>query len=156
MRGPGNLAWVPTAQEIFDDAVREILRPRMKALGFAGSGTTFRLPSDSHFAMIGLQKSQFSDRRSLKFTANVTVIGKDAWEALRCSMPFYPARPAPNTFYGRGETDVWQVRIGHLLPGGEDRWWWIASDADAAAAVDELVAAIETSVLPEMHERLRA
>jgi hypothetical protein len=145
--------YVATAQDAFDRAVREVLRPHLKALEFTGAGMTFTHPGESHFAMIGLQKSQFSDRRSLKFTANITVVGKDAWAARRTSKSYLPARPAPNTFYG---SDVWQVRIGMLLPGGEDMWWSITDDVDAATAVDELQAAITTYVLPEMHARLGA
>lgn len=111
---------MPSAQDAFRDAVRGVLRPRMRALGLTGSGTTFACPSESHFAMIGLQKSQLSSRRSVKFTANVTVVGKSFWATLRTSKPYLPARPAPNTYYG---PDVWQKRIGKLLPGATDRWW---------------------------------
>jgi len=149
----GKIGCVSTAQDSFSGAVREVLRPRMAALGFIGSGTTFTMPSDTHFAVIGLQKSQFSDRRSLKFTANVTVVPKDVWAALRASKPHLPARPAPNTFYG---TEVWQRRIGKLLPTGEDKWWSITSDADADVAAVEVAALIEHHVLPEMRAHLSA
>lgn len=142
---------VATARDAFHGAVRGVLRPRLRALGFTGSGTTFTLPSETHFAMIGLQKSQFSDRRALTFTANVTVVRRDVWAALRASKPRFPARPAPNTFYGN---DVWQTRIGTLLPSGEDTWWHVTGHADAATAADELATAIEVHALPAMQARL--
>ena len=148
---PPQPAAMPSAQDAFRDAVRSLLRPRMKALGLTGSGTTFVCPSESHFAMIGLQKSQSSDRRSVKFTANVTVVGKDGWATLRTSKPYLPVRPAPNTYYG---SDVWQSRIGKLLPGAEDTWWVITKEADATAAVEELAAAIEEQIFPEIQARL--
>jgi hypothetical protein len=101
--------------------------------------------------MMGLQKSQFSDRQSLQFTANITVVRKDVWAGLRESKPHFPERPAPNTHYG---TAVWQARIGNLLPAGEDKWWRVTNEVDAATAVGELAAAIEDYVLPEMQTRL--
>ena len=142
---------MPTAQEAFEAAVRDVLRPRLTALGFTGSGATFTLPSEDHFATIGLQKSQFSDRRALNFTANVTVVRQDVWAALQASKPHFPARPAPNTFYGNG---VWQTRIGTLLPSGEDTWWHVTGHPDAAKAADELATAIEFHALPAMQARL--
>jgi hypothetical protein len=97
------------------DAVRQELRPRLAEQGFRGSGATFVLPSHSHFATVGLQKSQLSHRETLKFTANVTVVAKYVWLSLRDAKPHLPIRE-PNTRYG-GE--VWQRRIGKLLPDGK-------------------------------------
>lgn len=134
------------------DAVRQELRPRLAEQGFRGSGATFVLPSHSHFATVGLQKSQLSHRETLKFTANVTVVAKYVWLSLRDAKPHLPIRE-PNTRYG-GE--VWQRRIGNLLPDGQDKWWSIASEADATNAVGELASAVEVYVLPAMRARLSA
>ena len=101
----------------------EGIRPALKALGFAGSGSTFVWPSTASFAQLGIQKSQFSSRDGLKFTMNITVADKSAWEAARSARPHLPTKPAPNTFYG---DYVWQRRIGKLLPGSEDKWWTLS------------------------------
>ena len=56
-----------TAQEVFDAAVREAFGPALRAAGMRGSGKTFTLPDDAHFALLGFQKSQFSDRAGVRF-----------------------------------------------------------------------------------------
>lgn len=61
-----------TAQDLFAVAVRDRLPPRTEALGFRAAASKFTLPSHTRLATIGLQKSTFSDRSSLKFTANRT------------------------------------------------------------------------------------
>lgn len=128
------------------------IRPRLRALGFRGSGTTFVLPSKSHHALLGLQKSAFSDRDALKFTVNITVAAVAAWEAARTAKPRLPEKPAANTLYG---SFIWQSRIGRLLPAGQDHWWWLAADDDWRPVADEVVQAIESFGLPAMKEQLQ-
>jgi hypothetical protein len=84
---------------------------------------------------------------------NVTVVPKDVWDHARAERSHLPAKPAPNTFYGSW---VWQSRIGKLLPGGEDKWWWLSADEDWTGPAHEVVEAVRTYVLPEMRRRLSA
>ena len=130
--------------------VREGLRPRLKALGFKGSGSTFTWPSKSQFAQLGLQKSQFSNRDELRFTVNVTVAEKASWEAARTTRPHLPKRPAPNTLYG---DYIWQRRIGKLLPSGEDTWWTISAGDDWLPVANAVIDAVTTYALPELRSR---
>jgi Domain of unknown function (DUF4304) len=117
-RRTGQSARVGVAQETYDEMVREGLRPRLKALGFAGSRTTFTWPSQSHFAQLGMQKSQYSNRDELRFTVNVTVAEKAAWEAARTVRTYLPSTPAPNTLYG---DYIWQRRIGNSFQVAKTR-----------------------------------
>lgn len=55
----------------------------LRAIGFKGSGQNFRLPSDDHWAMLGSQKSTSSDATHVRFTANVLVVSRVAWDAAR-------------------------------------------------------------------------
>ena len=130
--------------------VREALRPRLRTVGFRGSASTFTWPSKVAFAHIGLQKSQFSNRDTLKFTANVTVANVAEWERVRQGRPHLPKKPAPNTLYG---SYVWQRRIGQLTPEGDDLWWWLHADEDWSAVADEFVRIVEAHVLPELRQR---
>jgi hypothetical protein len=141
---------VATAQHAFDSMLRYAVRPRLRALGFRGSGSTFTWPSKVAFAHIGVQKSQFSDRDALKFTANVTVANIADWERVRQERPRFPRRPAPNTFYG---DFIWQRRIGNLTPEGEDLWWWLDADQDWSPVAEEFVRIVEAHVLPELMAR---
>ena len=146
----GQSSLVGTAQETYDEMVREGLRPSLKALGFQGSGTTFTWPSRSHFSQLGLQKSQFSDRDALRFTVNVTIADRSSWEAARTVRPYLPKKPAPNTFYG---DYIWQRRIGALMPSGEDTWWTISAGDDWRPVAEEVLGAVRTHALPELKNR---
>ena len=146
----GQSSLVGTAQETYDEMVREGLRPSLKALGFQGSGTTFTWPSRSHFSQLGLQKSQFSDRDALRFTVNVTIADRSSWEAARTVRPYLPKKPAPSTFYG---DYIWQRRIGALMPSGEDTWWTISAGDDWRPVAEEVLGAVRTHALPELKNR---
>ena len=139
-----------TAQETFTEMLKFGVRPRFKALGFTGSGTTFVWPSTVAFCHLGFQRSLSSNRDTLKFTINVTAVDKAAWELARQSRSHLPVKPSPNTFYG---TFVWQSRIGELLPGGEDKWWIVEANQDWRMLADEVVEAVTRFAVPELRRR---
>jgi hypothetical protein len=141
---------VATAVDAFDEMVKNVIRPRLREMGFRGSGTTFTWPSEETIAQIGMQKSQFGDRNHVKFTLNVTVANAAEWERQREAKPHLPKRPAPNTLYG---SFIWQRRVGKLMPRGEDRWWLLDGDSDVRALGEEVVQTIATYVLPALRER---
>lgn len=141
-----------TAQEVFDEMLRLGIRPSLREIGFQGSGSTFVWPSKNDIAQLGVQKSAFSDRNSLKFTINVTVANRAAWDRSRIERPSRPKVPAPNTAYG-GDL-IWQRRIGKLLPAGEDHWWWLSAESDWTGVANEVVDAVSQHVLPELLRHL--
>lgn len=150
----GHAVAVSSAQVTFAAMLRDELAPRLRQLGFKGSGQAFSIPDDERWIHIGFQKSAWSDADAVRFTANVTVASKAEWDRMRQERTHLPAKPAPNTFYG---SFVWQKRIGHLLPGGEDHWWSIGSDLSEAPRVAALVAAaIHDHVLPAIRAHLEA
>lgn len=143
--------YVTTAQEFYADAVRTVLRPRLEALGLRAAANRFTLPSKTHFAQIGLQKSVSSDRCHVKFTANIDVTDRDLWKREREAHPSYPPRPSPNVLYSR---DQWHVRVKAFLPTDHDHWWTIDSPESATAAMDDLAFIVEHFVLPELRRRV--
>ena len=57
-----------TAQDRFKLLTRDMLAPALRALGFKGSGQHYVLPDKDHWAVLGIQRSYFSDRRTIRFT----------------------------------------------------------------------------------------
>ncbi len=138
---------------MFATALRYDLGPTLRAAGFKGSGSNFHLPSDSHFAMIGFQKSQYSDRDSLKFTINLKVVPKAVWEGIRQQRPHLPVKPLPSTQYGNFE---WHERIGLLMPERTDRWWWVHRDEDNTETFAQVKEALLRIGVPALREQVAA
>ena len=139
--------------------LRDRVAPELRKLGFVGSGQNFALPSESHWALLGFQRSAWSSAESVDFTINLTVVSRDAWEKGREQWPTLPERPGANwglspmmepAFGGA----YWHSRIGDVMPGRRDRWWKIASDADAADVTYAVVAEIREFAVPAMRERM--
>jgi hypothetical protein len=139
---------VERAQDAFKRMMQEQVAPALRRLGFKGSGQTFTLPSDTHWALIGFQKSVWGNSHELRFTVNLTVVGKQAWESARVERPFLGARPTANTSYG---FPTWRQRIGFLLPERLDLWWPVVAGSSTESAAEEVIAAIRDYALPEMN-----
>ena len=131
--------------------MQQEIAPALRELGFKGSGQSFTLPSVTHWALLGFQKSAWGDAREVQFTVNLTVVGKRAWEDARAERPYLGARPAPNTGYG---FPTWGERIGLLLPEGTDLWWSVAADSSTVSVVEGVLAAIRDYALPEMRREI--
>src|ERR1700738_4635168 len=127
--------------------MKEAFAPALRSAGLRGSSPSFSIPSKTHFALLGFQKSQFSHAGDVKFTLNLKVVSKDAWEAMRATRPYFPAKPAPNTGYGTFE---WHKRIGELLPGGQDTWWHLRVDQDNAPTIAAVVEVLVKSAVPAL------
>ena len=140
-----------TAQDRYGVLMREHLAPGLRSLGLKGSGGTFAIPDDLHWALVGFQRSQFSDRTHLRFTLNLTVGSKASWNEARAERSYLHDSPAPNTFYGSW---IWQKRIGGLMPSGEDKWWRLDGSTDLQALADDVIGAMRDYGLPAMHARL--
>jgi len=141
-----------TAQEAFRMMVKEQIAPALRELGFKGSGQRFVLPSEEHWAQIGLQKFSWSNREYVEFTANVTVVRRDVWEEERARSSILPKQPAPNIFHG---TYAWQERIGELVPERKEKRWRVSPDRSTEPVAEEFVAAIRDYALPAMRKRMR-
>jgi Domain of unknown function (DUF4304) len=143
---------VPSMQDEYKALLRERIAPALRALGLKGSGARYRLDVPDHFAELGFQSSAGNSWEHVRFTVNLSVAERAAWEAARSARPSLPERPSPNVFYGRPLT--WHKRIGGVLPGGGDHWWDLRPETDPARLADEVVAALRDHGLPAMRERM--
>lgn len=135
-----------TAQELYDAAIKQRVSPALRDLGFRGSGGRYHLPSESHWVLLGLQKSAYSDRAEIRFTVNLAVIPRSVWEAKRSELSYLNERPSAGVIYGPWAA---HARIGSLTPGGEDKWWRIGdSAAPVTDVVDDLLHDIERYAVP--------
>ncbi|HJW50285.1 MAG TPA: DUF4304 domain-containing protein [Candidatus Limnocylindria bacterium] len=138
--------------------LRDVIAPALRGLGFQGSAQSFVLRSDTHWALVGFQKSRDRYADSVKFTVNVTVVAREIWKVWREASPHLPARPHANVSYGPGsrqlDPDVraaysWE-RIGVLMPVRNDYWWEIRADTDTTHVAEEVIAAIRDYAIPEI------
>jgi hypothetical protein len=148
-----------SAQDLFKLMLRDEVAPALRASGLKGSGQRFELPSESHWALLGFQKSAWSDRQRLTFTVNLTVVARSVWTNGRRRWSQLPEQPGPNwalppMMESAFDTGYWHARIGELMPGNLDRWWEVNATPDSGAVAAEVVEAIVEYALPEMRERL--
>lgn len=110
--------------------IRETIRPHLRSAGFTKKRNTFARDVDCARQSVEFQASQFGSREHVKFTINVGV----DYEPL---------------------DDPWQlrVRIGHLLPRGEDTWWELADTTDVGDLEARLADLLDQHALPWFEDR---
>ncbi len=134
-----------TAQATYTDMLRLEVAPRLRALGFTGSGSSFVLPADDWWQVVGFQKDRHSRADRVRFTVNLTVAGKAAWATERARDPSLPGRPSGNTRYAAASV----TRLGLLLPPRhEDQWWEVVPGTSTTATATRISDAIERHALP--------
>jgi hypothetical protein len=99
---------------------------------------------------LGFQKSSFSDSAALKFTVNLSVIGREVWAEQAAADPRLGKKPKPSTFYGSWAE---QVRIGRLTPSGEDLWWWLRQNDDPNLVGEQVVPVLLDLAVPWLVDR---
>ena len=70
----------------------------MRAEGFKGSSGSYVLTSESYWALVGFQKSWFSNDGRVDFRVNLGAVPRVAWDLARRSKPEWqlPERPSAN------------------------------------------------------------
>lgn len=137
-------------QETYKELVKDQISPAVRDSGLKGSAGRYQLPSDDHWALVGFQKSAYSDAEHIKFTVNLFVVSRDEWELARADHSFYPEKPTAGTHWAAGT----QTRIGRLMPVGDDHWWDLYPTTSPDQLVDDVVGAIREFALPWMRENM--
>jgi hypothetical protein len=123
--------------DLYADMMKSVFAPALRRAGLRGSSGRFALPSDLNWAQLGFQKSAYNSGDEVRFTVNLSVIRRDEWESQRATKPHLGKEPSPNTKYGSWAS---QIRIGHLTPDGDDKWWRIIRGADIDPVRDDALA----------------
>jgi hypothetical protein len=139
-----------SAQEQFRSFLRDNLAPRLRALGFTGSGQNFSIPSETCWALMGIQRSRWSDRKELKFTLNLYVVPREEWENAKKDRSYLSKAPSANTRWPIG----WHQRIGSVMPEKKDLWWRFPPATDASRLAAEIAQVVDTYALPEIRKRI--
>jgi hypothetical protein len=113
--------------------MRDDVAPRLRALGWKGSGRRFQLPDPENWIQLGFELSRRNTAAEAYFTLNVSVISRSTWTVFQADRPTLPSRPNPSVVYGR---DLRPMRIGSLIyPDAGDDTWWCVTDRTPAKHV---------------------
>lgn len=134
-----------TAQQALKEMLKKQVSPALRREGLRGSGGNYVMPSESHWVLIGFQRSTSSDASAVKFTVNCKVVRRDVWSHMQEERPYIGTTPSANIGAGSFE---WYRRIGELMPEADDKWWWLRSEDDSALIATEVLEAIRTHALP--------
>jgi len=135
----------PTPQVVYADLMKSAFAPSLRSVGLKGSGGRFELPSERYWAQLGFQKSAFSDSSVLQFTVNLSVIDRVTWAEQAAVKSHLGTKPSPSIHYGSWAE---QVRIGRLMPSGEDLWWSLRRGDDPMPMATEVVSALIDVAVP--------
>ncbi len=133
-----------TEQERFQAMLRDHLAPALRTLGLRGSGRRFVLPDEGEWRLVGIQGSRWSTATSVGFTANLVVADKGEWARYRAEQPGVASEPSAIARDRVGR----MVRLGHLLPVGQDHWWELTSGVRPDVLAAEVADAIARYGLP--------
>ncbi|MEV6270909.1 DUF4304 domain-containing protein [Kribbella sp. NPDC051936] len=123
--------------------------PALRESGFKGSGRLFVLPDDRDWVMLGFQSSSASNAEWVKFTINLLVVGKQAWDDARERSPHLSAKPSPN----RIGPHRYLQRIGHLTHG-RDHWWRLYTSQDTEPLVAEILVVRHDAAVPKLRREM--
>ena len=131
-----------SAQSLYGEMLRAEVGPRLRAIGFVGSGSSFVLPDDESWLVVGFQKDVYSSASSVRFTVNLSKVRKAAWADFREENPGLARRPSGNTAYFADSFEL--IRLGSLMqPRGFDRWWQVKDAHPNARVAAQIATAIE-------------
>jgi hypothetical protein len=149
---------------VFERFLRDELAPRLRALGFIGTSSTYRWPVDGWLMQLAVKKSIGSDRHRALFTIGVSVVELARWDEERRSNPRLPKRPIASSTYDVSGDWMWASSIHALYPdpsAGND-WWSLRPTDDLAVLaarvatdVDDVVVSVfrRAMALIQEHER---
>src|SRR5205823_2772907 len=111
----------------------------LKPHGFRKKGATFVKDGDDVVLIVQLQKSRSSTATHVKATVNLSAYSRSLTRALGYPLE-YPHDPRIH----------WQVRLGGVMPGGQDRWWEAREERGTSRAGEEIAQALTHYGLPAL------
>ncbi|KTR94208.1 hypothetical protein NS220_09985 [Microbacterium testaceum] len=151
-RGKATVAAQIPAQDLYAAMIKDTISPALRAEGLIGSGGRYSVRSDTHWALVGFQKSAYSDRREIQFTVNLMVVRRDEWLAQAAEDSSFPVKPSASLGYG----SVMPKRIGSLVGDGADKWWRLFGGQDVDLLAADVLTDLRDAGLPWLRERVAA
>lgn len=138
------------AQDRLGRLIKTLWGPALREIGFTGSGKVWTLPDERDWVMLGFQTSQASTGEEAKFTINLLVVGKSAWDEARAGHSAYSAKPSPNTIARHR-----YVQRAGFLSHGRDHWWRLDGDGRNERQVgDEVLRILRDLVVPKLRTEM--
>ena len=138
-----------TAQQLYKTMIDGMISTRLRKLGMKGSGGRYELPSITHWAMLGFQKSAYSDRAEVRFTINLFVVSHVDWDLEVATHSFQAKKPTAAS----SANGIPSKRIGKLGVG-RDYWWILNGETNLHSLSDEVLAEIEAHGLPWLKNQI--
>jgi hypothetical protein len=140
---------IVTAQDAYRVLVNGHLSPVLRGLGFKGSTGRYQRPSETHWSLLELQRSAYSDRDEIRFTANLRVVPRSLWRPDGKRISIQALKPVPGVYWD-GDNEA---RLGMLATDDIDLWWSLTAATDLAELSASFVSDLTTYGLPWMDER---
>ncbi|HEU0101278.1 MAG TPA: hypothetical protein VFR07_03080 [Mycobacteriales bacterium] len=103
-----------TAHDVYSEMLTGHVGPALRRRGLAGSRGRYQLASHDWWALLGFQKTHYSDASSVSFTISLSVVARSTWAAMRASSLYLPQSPSAITYYAEGAAEP--TRLGSLVP----------------------------------------
>lgn len=142
----------PSAQDSLKAMLRDEVGPRLRELGFTGSGRVFRLPSVSYYATWGLQGSMYSNAAVARLYLNVSVVPKTVWDAAVAAHGG-PRRPGATAV---GPKPGWYTRAEAINPAQIPERWYILQGFPTTPTADRLLHVTEHDIVPAMQRAMQS
>lgn len=142
-----------TAQDAYRALLNGHISPALRELGFKGSAGRYHRPSDTHWSLLELQRSAYSDRHGIRFTANLFVVSRRRWQAPGNRVGIQGLEPVDG-FYRDTEA---LARLSMLASQEDiDVWWRLSPASDLADLAAFFIFTVTTYGLPWMDAREQA
>ena len=141
------------AQDWFRFMVETSLAPGLRALGFFGTGSRFKLEGEDCRGELALEQTRSFSSRTVRFTLLVGVVARDEWSAQLRVRPYYPTSEITRT-----ERTSWQEPIGKLVTVGGfpvgDLWWELEVGKPFKGMANEIISTVREFALPAIEDRM--
>ena len=139
-----------TETERYAAMLRDEVAPRLRAIGFFGSGRRYVLPDGLEWLVVAFQRNRWNDEANVEFTINLFRVAKADWKGARSRHPRMSEQPTGGAVERPGR----YLRLHHLLPT-DAQWWAVRAGVDTAVLAGELVEALGRYGVPWLRGEIR-
>jgi hypothetical protein len=141
---------MPNAIENFDLMLRTVIAPRLRELGWKGSGKAYQWPHPDYYRFIDFQKSAWGSRDEVVFYVNLEVVSCQEFETFVQGHPGINPKPTAATVHWAGQKARLDDDFGN--PSGQ---FEVHADTDISHLGSHVVSLIRDRVMPVIYEPSR-